>query len=104
VNFSAHALWVARALLEHAERARARVTAAAGTAPFTIGTLADGAGEADAGLADAFRQRRRWTLQRVLRWQAGHRVGYLADIQRLLAGRAGAKKSMSSCVTRSGSS
>jgi hypothetical protein len=29
---------------------------------------------------------------------------YLAGIQRLLAGRAGAKKSMSSCVTRSASS
>jgi DNA-binding transcriptional LysR family regulator len=47
----------ARALLEQAERARARVTAAAGTAAFTIGTLADGAGEAGAGLADAFRER-----------------------------------------------
>ncbi len=47
----------ARALLEQAERARARVSAAAGTATFTIGTLADGAGEASAGLADAFRER-----------------------------------------------
>ena len=46
----------ARVLLEHAERARARVTAAAGTATFTIGTLADGAGEVGAGLADAFRR------------------------------------------------
>ncbi len=47
----------ARALLEHAEHARARVAAAAGTATFTIGTLADSAEEAGAGLADAFRQR-----------------------------------------------
>jgi DNA-binding transcriptional LysR family regulator len=45
----------ARALLEHADRARARVTAAAGTATFTMGTLADGAGEAGAGLADVAR-------------------------------------------------
>jgi DNA-binding transcriptional LysR family regulator len=47
----------ARALLEHAEHARARVAAAAGTATFTIGTLADSGEEAGAGLADAFRQR-----------------------------------------------
>jgi DNA-binding transcriptional LysR family regulator len=47
----------ARALLEHAEHARARVAAAAGTATFTIGTLADSADEAGTGLADAFRQR-----------------------------------------------
>jgi DNA-binding transcriptional LysR family regulator len=47
----------ARTLLEHAEHARARVAAAAGTATLTIGTLADNAEEADAGLADAFRQR-----------------------------------------------
>jgi len=47
----------ARALIEHAERARARVTAAAGTATFTIGTLADGGEEAGVGLADAFRRR-----------------------------------------------
>jgi DNA-binding transcriptional LysR family regulator len=47
----------ARALLEHAEHARARVTAAAGTATFTIGTLADSGEEAGTGLADAFRRR-----------------------------------------------
>jgi DNA-binding transcriptional LysR family regulator len=47
----------ARALLDHAEHARARVTAAAGTATFTIGTLADSGEEAGTGLADAFRQR-----------------------------------------------
>ena len=47
----------ARALLEHAEQARARVTAAGGTATFTIGTLADSGEEAGTGLADAFRQR-----------------------------------------------
>jgi hypothetical protein len=46
----------ARALLEHAEHARARVTAAAGTATFIIGTLADSGEEAGTGLADAFRQ------------------------------------------------
>jgi DNA-binding transcriptional LysR family regulator len=55
----------ARAMLEHAERARARVTAAAGTATFTIGTLADGAGEAGAGLADAFRERNQGVQVRV---------------------------------------
>jgi DNA-binding transcriptional LysR family regulator len=55
----------ARALLEHAERARALVTAAAGTATFTVGTLADGAGEAGAGLADAFRHRNPGVLVRV---------------------------------------
>jgi DNA-binding transcriptional LysR family regulator len=47
----------ARALLEHAEDARARVAATAGTATFTIGTLADSAEEAGTGLADAFRLR-----------------------------------------------
>jgi DNA-binding transcriptional LysR family regulator len=47
----------ALALLEHAEHARDRVTAAAGTADFTIGTLADAGEEAGTGLADAFRQR-----------------------------------------------
>ena len=47
----------ARALLEQAEHARARVAAAAGTATFTIGTLADSGEEAGTGLADAFRQR-----------------------------------------------
>ena len=47
----------ARALLEHAEHARARVAATAGTATFTIGTLADSAEEAGTGLADAFRLR-----------------------------------------------
>lgn len=45
----------ARALLEHAEHARARVTAAAGAATITIGTLADSGEEAGTGLADAFR-------------------------------------------------
>jgi DNA-binding transcriptional LysR family regulator len=47
----------ARALLEHAEHARARVAAAAGTATFTIGTLADSGEEGGTGLADAFRDR-----------------------------------------------
>jgi DNA-binding transcriptional LysR family regulator len=47
----------ARALLEHAEHARARVATAAGTATFTIGTLADSGEEAGTGLADAFRER-----------------------------------------------
>jgi len=47
----------ARALLEHAEHARARVASAAGTAVFTIGTLADSGEEAGTGLADAFRER-----------------------------------------------
>lgn len=47
----------ARALLEHAERARVRVKAAAGAATFTIGILADSAEEAGAVLAGAFRRR-----------------------------------------------
>ena len=47
----------ARALLEHAELARARVAAVAGTAAFTVGTLADSGEEAGTGLADAFRER-----------------------------------------------
>ena len=47
----------ARDLLEHAEHARARVAAAAGTATFTIGMLADSGEEAGTGLADAFRER-----------------------------------------------
>jgi len=47
----------ARVLLEHAELARARVAAVAGTATFTIGTLADSGEEAGTGLADAFRER-----------------------------------------------
>jgi DNA-binding transcriptional LysR family regulator len=47
----------ARALLEHADQARARVTAAAGAASLTIGTLAGSEEEAGTGLADAFRQR-----------------------------------------------
>lgn len=46
----------ARALLEQAEHARARVAAAAGTATFTIGILADHAEEAGPTLT-AFRQR-----------------------------------------------
>ena len=47
----------ARTLLEQAEHARARVAAAAGTATFTIGILADSAEEAGTRLAAAFRQR-----------------------------------------------
>jgi DNA-binding transcriptional LysR family regulator len=47
----------ARTLLEQAERARARVAAAAGTATFTIGFLADSDEEAGTSLAEAFRQR-----------------------------------------------
>ncbi len=47
----------ARALLEHAEHARARVTAAAGTATFTIGILSDSAEDTNSALADAFRSR-----------------------------------------------
>ena len=47
----------ARAQLDQAEHVRAWVTAAAGTATFTIGTLADSGEEAGTGLADAFRQR-----------------------------------------------
>jgi DNA-binding transcriptional LysR family regulator len=46
----------ARTLLEQAEHARARVAAAAGTATFTIGILADSDEEAGTGLAGAFRQ------------------------------------------------
>ncbi len=47
----------ARALLEHAEHARVRVTAAAGMATFTIGILSDSAEDTNSALADAFRQR-----------------------------------------------
>ncbi|KZB88713.1 LysR family transcriptional regulator [Amycolatopsis regifaucium] len=47
----------ARTLLDRAERARARVTAAAGPATLTVGTLSDGAGEAGSRLAEAFRRR-----------------------------------------------
>ncbi|MEU7887591.1 LysR family transcriptional regulator [Microbispora bryophytorum] len=47
----------ARALLEQAERVRARVAAAAGAATLTIGTLADSAEQAGARLAAAFRRR-----------------------------------------------
>ncbi|WP_181770851.1 LysR family transcriptional regulator [Amycolatopsis pittospori] len=46
----------ARTLLDQAERARARVMAAAGPATLTVGTLADGAGEASTRLAEAFRR------------------------------------------------
>ncbi|MFD4511232.1 LysR family transcriptional regulator [Streptomyces sp. NPDC058457] len=46
----------ARTLLEQAEHARARVAAASGTATLTIGTLADSADEAGAGLVEAFRK------------------------------------------------
>lgn len=47
----------ARSLLEHAEHARAKVTAAAGTATFTIGILSDRAEDTNSALAGAFRQR-----------------------------------------------
>ncbi|MFC4590418.1 LysR family transcriptional regulator [Sphaerisporangium corydalis] len=47
----------ARTLLERAERARARVVAAAGTVTMTIGTLADSAEQAGTRLAAAFRKR-----------------------------------------------
>lgn len=47
----------ARTLLDQAEQARARVTSAAGASTLTIGTLADGAGEAGTRLAEAFRRR-----------------------------------------------
>jgi DNA-binding transcriptional LysR family regulator len=47
----------ARTLLEQAERARARVTAAAGAATLTIGTLGDSAAEIDTRLAATFRRR-----------------------------------------------
>ncbi len=47
----------ARALLEHAELARARVAAATGTAALTVGTLVDSAGQSGLRLAAAFRER-----------------------------------------------
>ncbi|MGI5244962.1 LysR family transcriptional regulator [Dactylosporangium sp. CA-139066] len=47
----------ARALLEQADQARARVAAAAGAATITIGTLADSAEQAGTHLAAAFRER-----------------------------------------------
>ncbi|MEU4235070.1 LysR substrate-binding domain-containing protein [Nonomuraea sp. NPDC026600] len=47
----------ARTLLEQAEQARARVTAAAGAVTLTIGTLADSAEEAGTRLAATFRRR-----------------------------------------------
>jgi DNA-binding transcriptional LysR family regulator len=47
----------ARALLEHAEQVRTRVTAAGGTAAITVGTLGDSVEEAGTRLAAAFRQR-----------------------------------------------
>jgi DNA-binding transcriptional LysR family regulator len=46
----------ARTLLEQAEQARARVTAAAGAVTLTIGTLGDSAGEAGTRLAATFRR------------------------------------------------
>jgi len=46
----------ARLLLEHAEQLRTRVTAAAGTATITVGTLVDSVEEAGTRLAVAFRQ------------------------------------------------
>jgi DNA-binding transcriptional LysR family regulator len=46
----------ARTLLEQADRVRARVTAAAGTATITIGTLADSAEQVGTRLAAAYRQ------------------------------------------------
>lgn len=47
----------ARALLAQAEQLRARVVAAAGTATFTIGILADSVDETGTGLAAEFRRR-----------------------------------------------
>ncbi|MFJ2669761.1 LysR family transcriptional regulator [Streptomyces sp. NPDC087525] len=47
----------ARTLLDRAERVRARVTAAAGAATLTVGTLADSAEQAGTRLAAAYRQR-----------------------------------------------
>jgi DNA-binding transcriptional LysR family regulator len=47
----------ARTLLEQAEQARARVTAAAGAVTLTVGTLGDSAGEVSTGLAATFRRR-----------------------------------------------
>jgi DNA-binding transcriptional LysR family regulator len=47
----------ARTLLEQAEQARARVSAATGTATINIGILADSAEQVGAHLAAAFRQR-----------------------------------------------
>ncbi|MFG2036569.1 LysR family transcriptional regulator [Dactylosporangium sp. NPDC048998] len=47
----------ARALLEQADQARARVAAAAGAGTLTIGTLADSAEQAGTRLAAAFRER-----------------------------------------------
>ncbi|MFI6764896.1 LysR family transcriptional regulator [Streptomyces sp. NPDC050355] len=47
----------ARALLDRAERVRARVAAAAGTATLTVGMLADGSDRGAARLAAAFRRR-----------------------------------------------
>lgn len=44
-------------LIEHAERLRTRVVAAAGTAVLTVGTLADTAEKVGAGLVAAFRLR-----------------------------------------------
>ncbi len=44
-------------LLEHAEQVRTRVTAAAGAATITVGSLADSVDEAGTRLAAAFRQR-----------------------------------------------
>jgi DNA-binding transcriptional LysR family regulator len=46
----------ARTLLEQAEQARVRVTAAAGAVTLTIGTLADSAADADTRLAATFRR------------------------------------------------
>ncbi len=46
----------ASTLLEQAEQARARVTAAAGAVTLTIGTLGDSAGEASTRLAATFRR------------------------------------------------
>ena len=47
----------ASTLLERAEQARARVTAAAGAVTLTVGTLGDTAGEAGTRLAETFRRR-----------------------------------------------
>lgn len=47
----------ARALLDQADRVRARVTAAAGTATITVGILGDSTDPGATRLADAYRQR-----------------------------------------------
>jgi DNA-binding transcriptional LysR family regulator len=55
----------ARTLLEQAEQARARVTAAAGPATLSIGTLADSAAEGSTRLAATFRRHHRGVSIRI---------------------------------------